>query len=154
MRALPLGGLLILVLALGCTRAPLNTETFNVPAAVPATAPLQVLEWKVITSSIDAPRQTMSILFGNDAAVASARSGAEYPAGAVLALVTWTQKEDGHWFGARIPRDFRTMEIVRVSAEADGKTASYERFEGQALAGSEDEGRAAYIIGQRASVMP
>ena len=31
------------------------------------------------------------------------RQPALYSAGAVLALVTWTQREDPHWFGGRIP---------------------------------------------------
>jgi Cytochrome P460 len=145
-----------LLLASGCMRAPSNADVFNEPAALPVGAPLQALEWKVITSSIDAPNQTMSILFGNDAAIASARAGAmSYPVGSVLTLVTWTQKEDGHWFGARIPKNFKTMEVVKVTAGADGKTAnSYERFEGQTPAGSGDVGRTDYILGQRASVMP
>jgi Cytochrome P460 len=157
MRVLRLGALVILGLMLGCSRTPSHSEAFNVGAALPKGAPMQVLDWKVITSSIDAPNQTMSMLFGNDVAIASARSGAhtEYPAGAALALVTWTQKEDGHWFGARIPKDFKTMEVVKVAAGADGKDASsYEKFEGQALAGSVDEARMDYILGQRASVMP
>jgi hypothetical protein len=157
MKHLVLCGATLLLLGLGCSRTPSNSELFNEPAAVPAGAPLQVLQWKTITSSIDAPHETMSILFGNDVAIESARSGkqAEYPAGSVLSLVTWSQQEDKHWFGARIPKDFKTMEVVKVSAGADGKAStSYERYEGQARVASEDDERRAYILEQRASVMP
>ena len=159
MRLLMAGCVALLSFALGCSRTPSNSEVFNQPAAIPAGAPLDPLQWKVITSSIDAPHQTMSMLFGNDVAVASARSGKQgkYPAGAVLSLVTWAQQEDRHWFGARIPKQFQTMEIVKVTPGAEGETTtSYERFEGQGLqkASDGDEARKAYILLQRAAVMP
>lgn len=154
-------GAALLFLAMGCSRTPANSELFNEGAALPASGPLQALEWKVITSSIDAPHETLSTLFGNDAAVASARSGkhADYPAGSVLSFVTWSQQEDRHWFGAKIPKQVQSMEMVRVSEGADGKTSSsYERFEGQGLVkvagGTGDEARKAYVLSQRASVMP
>jgi hypothetical protein len=58
-------------------------------------------------------------LYGNTAAVQYARSNSQhdYPASAVLSLVTWTLQEDRHWFGARIPQQVRSIESVNVATD-------------------------------------
>ena len=99
-----------LILLAGCShRTPAERDLFNVDAALPTGLPVQPLQWRVITSSIDREHHTMATLFGNDAAVASARVATDsvtYPAGSKLALVTWTQRDDEHWFGGRIPERY------------------------------------------------
>lgn len=153
---------LMLIFAPGCSRrAPTQRDLFNVDAALPAGLPVQPLEWRVITSSIDREHHTMATLFGNDAAVTSARSATDsvtYPAGSQLALVTWMQKDDGHWFGARIPQRFVSLELVTVPAETDGKApVKYERYgaDGRLLTGSDqDAAREDAILTERASFMP
>jgi Cytochrome P460 len=159
MRRLLILGVVVLSFSTGCSRTPPDSELFNAGAALPASAPVQALDWKVITSSIDATHETMSTLFGNDLAVASARMGKSYPGGSVLSFVTWSQQEDRHWFGGKIPKQVQSIEVVTVTQSADGKTASsYERFEGQGLArtvsNSSDLARMEYLLSQRASVMP
>jgi hypothetical protein len=152
--------LFILVFATGCHHAP--KELFNDGAALPSGVPVQPLTWRVINSSIDPVHQTMSTLYGNDLAIDSARTPnhTEYLAGAVIARVTWSQKEDEHWFGARIPKQFQSMEIVRIEQGADGKLVShYERQTGPGQQTSADtaaevEAKKNSILGQRASVMP
>jgi hypothetical protein len=140
----------LLLTTSGCAHTASNSEAINENAVLPAGLPMDPLRWKVITSSVDATHQKMSTLFGNDLAIASARSGKpEYAPGSVLSMVTWAQQEDRHWFGARIPKHFETMEIVKVDGKA---SASYQRI-GTVSAG-DDEARKAYILGQRASVMP
>lgn len=154
--------LLTVLCTMGCNYAPAPRDLFNDGAAIPAGAPIQPLAWRVITSSIDPGHQTMSTLFGNDVAIESARSPnhTDYPAGAVLARVTWSQKEDVHWFGARIPKQFASMEIVRVEQGTGRKPVSnYERLVGLALQPAADtpaevEVDKDSILGQRASVMP
>jgi hypothetical protein len=157
------GTALLLLGAAGCERrTPTERDLFNVDAALPAGLLGQPLEWRVITSSIDREHHTMATLLGNNVAVTSARSGTgtvTYPVGSTLALVTWAQKDDGHWFGARIPQRFVSMELVTVAAGADSKTAAaYERFgpTGQPASGGadEDSARKAAILTERASVMP
>lgn len=153
-RASVLGAVLLVAMA-GCHHAVPDSELFNEGAVIPSGAPERVLDWKVVSSSIDAPHQTMATLFGNDAAIVSARSGAHtsYPEGSVLALVTWSQKEDAHWFGGRIPKGFQSMEVVRVTRGA----SSYERLEGASLEKvvvGDAAARTASILGERASVMP
>jgi hypothetical protein len=69
----------------------------------------------------------MSTLFGNDAAMKSVDAHDHaYGAGAVLALVTWAQREDPHWFGARIPGVPQSVEFVQAQT-------GYRRFEGPGL---------------------
>jgi hypothetical protein len=119
----------------------------------------------VITSNIDREHHTMATLFGNVAAVTSARSAADavtypvsYGAGSQLALVTWVQRDDEHWFGGRIPQRFLSMELVTVAAGADGKTAAtYQRFgaDGRLAGGSDQDAvREEAILTERASFMP
>jgi hypothetical protein len=88
-----------------------------------------------------------------------ARRNAEiqYPAGSVLSVVTWSQQEDPRWFGGNIPQRARAVEFVTVTGPG---VYSYERYEGSPLkkvASGEDaepKERAAYLLAQRAAVMP
>jgi hypothetical protein len=57
--------------------------------------------------------------------------GPRYQTGAVLALVTWVQRDDPHWFGGRIPDMPESVEFVQVAAT--GQTISYRRFAGNEL---------------------
>ena len=79
----------------------------------------------------------------------------------MLCLVTWTQTEDARWFGAKIPSQVKSVEsvIVRGATEAQ-RSYSYEEYEGSALKKSSSQDgatptqRAAYLLSQRAAVMP
>jgi hypothetical protein len=84
-----------------------------------------------------------------------------YPAGSVLSLVTWTQTEDTRWFGARIPSQVKSAEFVIVTGATEGQRSySYEEYEGTPLKKSSSQDgatptqRAAYLLSQRAAVMP
>jgi len=118
-----------------------------------AALPFDPFQWKVISSGVDARAGTMATLYGSDAAVDCARSGSRmYTAGSVLALVTWSQRDDSNWFGARIPGQIRSVEFVTAER-------SYQEFGGTPLrrAATPDgsvESRISFILGQRASVMP
>jgi hypothetical protein len=97
------------------------------------------LEWKVITSMVDKSKRTMVILYGNDAALNAARKGQGYPAGSELALVTWAQKEDDHWYGANVPDSIVSIERFK-SGDVPGARLTQERI--------------AYLTGLKASVTP
>jgi hypothetical protein len=130
--------------------------TQNQAAALVGDLPANPLQWRVITSALNQRDATMYTVFGNDLAVqyARAHSQHEYPTGSVLALVTWKQQEDGRWFGGRIPAQPRSVEFVTVGA---GPSYSYEDFEGAPLKkvdGHALNDRAAYLLSQRAAVMP
>ena len=106
----------------------------NNAANLPASLPYQPLSWSAITLYVDPATRTMAVLYGNDVAMRAVRSrnqGSAYPAGSILALVTWAQREDPHWFGARIPDRPRAVEFVQVAAA--GSQSSYRRFAGEAL---------------------
>jgi hypothetical protein len=118
------------------------------------------LKGKVITSFVNKNEGTMSVLYGNDMAAQNARAGRNYLAGSVLSLVTWSQRDDPHWFGARIPAALRSVEQVTFTAATGNTPPSYEKWEGMLLERSlsPDPGsiqkRTAYITGLRASVVP
>lgn len=102
------------------------------------------LKWKVITTQIDKKNKTMSTLYGNDVAFEYARHSlsGNYPEHAALAMVTWDQKADEHWFGANVPAKIKTIEMVNFNP-----TPVYK--------GSGDAAvRTAAIIQQRMAVTP
>jgi hypothetical protein len=107
-------------------------------AALPAGLPFQPLGWSVITTYVDPERRATAVLFGNDEAMKAVRArgameqASQYPAGAVLALVTWAQRDDPHWFGARIPDAPLSVEFVQIGVA--GQASSYRRFAGAELA--------------------
>ena len=148
---------------IGCGGSHGVTPEINRRAALNGNLPWNPLRWNVITTFADRRASTMSILYGNDSAVRSARSNSRqaYPAGSVLALVTWTQQEDARWFGGRIPGPAKSVEFVSVTGEADNKaTYSYENYEGLPLRqtsvwnGDSPDPRAARLLSLRAAVLP
>jgi Cytochrome P460 len=138
------------------------SATRNRGAALVGELPANPLQWKVISSQASLADSTMATLFGNDLAIEYVRANSQhnYPNGSALALVTWTQREDDRWYGAKIPAQARSVEFVFVSAAADGHPAySYQKFEGTPLkktSAQEQVGkdRLAYLLSQRAAVMP
>lgn len=149
---------------LGCSGdEPRISATFNQSASLVANLAANPLQWKVITSMIDRTDSTMSTLYGNDLAVEYVRTHAQhdYPAGSQLSLVTWTQQEDPRWFGAKIPEAVKSVEFVTVGSAQDGRPLySYSKYEGSPLQKSVAQEsptpneRAAYLLSQRAAVMP
>ena len=127
-------------------------------AALPASLPYQPLGWGAITMFVDPKAHTMATLYGNDAAMLAAQSrqaGAEVPAGAVLALVTWGQREDPHWFGARIPDRPLSVEFVLAGSEEP----VYQRFAGPGLTadqGTADEAaeRTSFVLSLAPAQLP
>jgi hypothetical protein len=158
---------LALLAVTGCRGVNPRVETrLNDQATIPDNLPGRPLAGRVITSWIDKTdpqRPTMSTLYGDDVAVQFARShaGHDYPAGSVISVVTWNQQEDERWFGGKIPAAPQSVEIVTVKGGPDDKMAyEYRRFEGSPLRSAATENgpapgdRAAYLLAQRAAVMP
>jgi hypothetical protein len=156
---------------LGDPAAPAG-DSFNAMAAVPALPwlpgpdnrqgahpPYYVFSWNVVTSFVDHAHGTMSTLYGNDAAIEHARTSPQtpYPAGAILAFVTWHQQVDKHWFGGRIPGRILTTEYLIFSAKPDGTVSpDYQLFQGSHAVIDQvvDPRHIAMITGLRAAVMP
>lgn len=142
---------------------PKISATFNQDASLSGELPANPLQWRVITSAINSADSTMSTLYGNDVAVQYARTNSrhDYPTGSILSLVTWTQREDSRYFGAKIPDEVKSVEFVFVQASEDGRsTYSYQVYEGKPLKrviaqeGPNPTSDAAYLLSQRAAVMP
>lgn len=148
----------------GCSSEnPRVTTRINREASLPAGLPLNPFAGKVIASWVDKKDSAMSTLFGNDVATHYIRTNAksDYPPGSVLSLVTWQQQEDLRWFGGRIPAALRSVEFVSVRMGADGHILyAYRKYTGSPLKevmAQEDpapDRRSAYLLAQRAAVMP
>lgn len=157
-------GLGALIGVIGCSEPnPRVVTTLNERAALAGDLPSNPLQWKVITSAINKQDSTMYTLFGNDLAVRYARTNSQldHPAGSVVSLVTWNQQEDPRWFGGNLPAAPKSVEFVTVGVAPDHHPLySYQRFEGAPLkkiSAQESptlDGRASYLLSQRAAVMP
>ena len=129
----------------------------NAAADLSASLPYQPLEWSAITMYVNPEDHTMATLYGNETAInslnlrsADAATVPSYARGSVLALVTWAQRDDPHWFGARIPSSPQSIEFVQV--QSDGGGNSYRCFAGVELAPSRagtaiEAARAKIILG-------
>ena len=129
------------VYTLPITSANLDREEIvnNAAASLPATLSWQPLGWRALTMYVDPKTRTTATLYANDTAVqalertdTAAVRPPGYPSGAVLALVTWAQRDDPHWFGGRIPDTPLKVEFVQTSSGSG--TDIYRVFEGKALA--------------------
>jgi Haem-binding domain/Cytochrome P460 len=128
------------VYTLPITTAKISREEVvnNRAAALLPTLPYQPLGWNAITMYTDPNTHTTATLYGNDQALRALHpretdpGSPKYPAGAVLALITWVQRDDPHWFGARIPDAPLSVEFVEVAEAAQMTT--YRRFAGRDLA--------------------
>jgi Haem-binding domain/Cytochrome P460 len=144
-------------------------DAFNATAALPSNLPYDPMQWCVFTSFVDHAHGTMSTLYGNDATIASARSGMPPPNNAdmVIALVTWDQQDDKHWFGGRIPGQVHSIEFVKLGVMTDAaahassiEPQSYELWQGSPLqkVATPDpataSSRSNALANMRAAVMP
>ncbi|MGA8162170.1 MAG: cytochrome P460 family protein, partial [Acidobacteriaceae bacterium] len=118
-------------------RSTLPEDVNNRAASLPEGLPYHPLRWTAITMFVDQKSHTMSTLYGNAVAIRSvdarnsSPSAPHYPSGAVLALVTWFQRDDPHWFGARIPDVPASVEFVTMGPQ---NAPSYRSFNGPNLA--------------------
>ncbi len=138
-----------------------GVEVVNRRAAeLPLNLPYQPLGWKAITIYVDPRKHTTAALLGNDKAMNAAHAtkstdkAPAYPPGAVLALVTWAQRDDPHWFGARIPDVPQSVEYVEI-----GAASAYHCFAGPALSAEgatarDDAQRKSFITGLAPAQLP
>jgi hypothetical protein len=143
-----------MVLAAACSHPVAPQLIINQKASVPVAFHLQDL--RVIASSINKKRKTMSTLYGNSKAVSRARSGQPVGAGEELVLITWRQKADENWFGANIPANVTSVEKIVTSDNL--LSVNYQRYEGPALTLATDTSgrnhRIIAIFAQKSSILP
>ena len=125
------------VYTLPITTARINRDEIvnNTAAALPSSLPYQPLGWSAITIYVDPKTHMTATLYGNDIALSTLQSrhstpnvaaSLPYGPGAVLALVTWVQRDDPHWFGGRIPQRPKAVEFIKFSA---AEARNYSRYD-------------------------
>jgi len=99
-----------------------RADLLNTAALPSDDFPEHPLEWRVVTLFVDKRAATLSIVCGNALAVEHARDGSRdpYPPGAALARVTWSEREDPYWFGARIAGRVLSTRRITVGGTVDG----------------------------------
>ena len=135
-----------------------DAELTNTKASFPASFNFPKLGLKVITSSINKKRGTMSTLYGNQLAFSNLATRNKVAPGEILALVTWKQQADQHWFGANIPGDLQSIEMIKTTPGVGSAAVNYQRFERKDLNLNEDtlgrQARIKDIFGMKPSIMP
>jgi len=142
-----------------CTNTYDAPDNINTKASLPDSFKFSPAGLKVINSSINKIHGTMATLYGNPLALKKAIAfNSEKVAGEVFTLVTWKQQPDAHWFGANIPGDLQSVEVVKTTSYGDAVTISYQRYEGKNLTLNTDTVRQGerikFIFDEKPSVMP
>jgi hypothetical protein len=134
------------VYTLPLTTHPGPEDVFNTRAALPTAAP--VVMGRLRSISVDDSARTMAALFARGRREPGATPDGP---GADLSLVTWEQRDDPHWYGARIPGSIVSLETVTLP-DAPEASATYGYYAGQSLkrsappGGASDETRIAAIL--------
>lgn len=134
-------------------------ESVNHEASLPASFNFSKLGLKVISTSINQKQGTMSTLYGNDPALKAFKTSQNIQPNETLALITWRQQEDKRWFGAKIPGQLLSLEMIKTRlGMATESIIDYQYFEGSKLVLKSDTTgnakRINYIFAQKPSVMP
>ncbi len=149
----------IYILISSCINNANLPDTINTKASFPDSINFSPSGLKVITSFINKKNGTMSTLYGNSLALQKAIAfNKEVVGGESFTLVTWKQQTDAHWFGAKIPGDLHSVEIVKTNSNGITVLINYERYEGKIRVLNSDtlykSERIKFILDQRPSVMP
>lgn len=134
-------------------------DNINTRASFPDSAKFRPAGLKVITSFINRKAGTMSTLYGNQPALQKAIGfNKEFVPGELFTLVTWKQQADKHWFGANIPGDLQSVEVLKTHSNGARVVLDYQRYEGRTLVQHADtlknSERIRFMLNQRPSVMP
>ena len=150
----------IVLTMFACSNTPTVAELTNTRASLPPSFNFDQLGLKVITTFINKKQGTTSTLYGNPLALKIATANTnQIVAGEVLALVTWKQQTDAHWFGANIPGNLQQVELVKSTSSVEKPiVVSYARYEGKNLTLNPDtlnnQDRIKYILSQKPAIMP
>lgn len=143
-----------------------NEVVNNRAAILPDGLPQQPLGWNAITMYVDPRSRTISCLYGNDGAMhaindwkihsSDMSATLTYPPGAIMSLVTWSERDDPHWFGARIPDKVESVEFVQV---VNATRMDYHRFTGtqtteDRLQQNFEEQRIKFILALKPAALP
>jgi len=107
-------------------RSAARAGLLNADAAPVDDSTLLATQWQVITVSHNEREDSMSTVYGNPLAIEHLygtfpEATASLALGSMLARVTWSAKDDPHWFGARIPGRVSSARRITIGATADGQ---------------------------------
>ena len=147
------------VLICSCNDTTNLPDNINTKASFPDPGKFSTDGLKFITSFVNKKAGTMSTLYGNVLALQKTKDlNAALVGGESFTLVTWKQQEDEHWFGAKIPGDLQSVEILKANSGGSQMMINYQRYEGKDLVLNPDTSynreRIKFMLVQRASVMP
>ena len=150
---------LIILMATACAdhKQTPGAGQINTDASLPAGFGFSKMGLKVITSTVNKQLGTMSTLYGNDSAKATAemRNGVCLP-GSVFALITWKQQADKRWIGGNIPGNLVSVEILKTK-DKQQQTRIYNRFNGSDLKADPDtagqQARVKFILSLKPSII-
>ena len=134
-------------------------EPVNENASLPEIFDFNAMNLKVVTSSINHKKQTMMTLYGTDSAINDLKDNVEKNEGKerILALITWSQKEDPYWYGAKIPNNLLSVEIIKSRQPfSENSEILYQKYEGKDLKKVSTDGtdRIRTILSMKPSIMP
>jgi hypothetical protein len=103
---------------------------------------------RVITSFANTQQQTMSVLYGNESARATALSGYQtHLPGEIFQLVVYKQADNKLWYGSHINGALLSVEMI-----TSGDQLHYRLEKGHVNAGPAE--RMAYLFSHKPSVFP
>jgi len=150
----------VIVIASGCAEHKKTPEAgaLNAKASLPANFNFSKMGLKVIASTVNKNLGTMSTLYGNAAAKATAEAGdGKCLPLSVFALVTWKQQADKRWLGGNIPGNLLFVEVVKATMENKQEMVTYNRFKGTLMQADADttgqQARKKYLLGLKPSIM-
>jgi hypothetical protein len=155
---LPLG-IFFCLLICSCKHNANLPDNINAKASFPDSTPYRPAGLKVITTFINRKDTTMSTLYGNPLALQKAIGlNRDVAGGELFTLVTWKQQPDAHWFGANIPGDLQSVEVLKTNSNGDKVVLNYQHYVGKNLVLLADtlytSERIKFILNQSPSVMP
>ena len=125
---------LIILLFPSCSDRKMPEGPLNATASLPPAFQFGQKGYKVITSFFNKKAGSVSMLFGNEKAKQVSMDNNQSPDGAEWALVSWKTMADKHWFGAEIPGELISVEIIDADAEQTATAGmKYTRYSGKDL---------------------
>lgn len=73
------------------------------------------MKLKTITTFINTHNYTTSTLYGNENAYKAMLNSGSINNDKTLVLITWKQKDDPNWFGAKIPGSLVSIETLKTN---------------------------------------
>lgn len=109
--------ILVCLLISSCKRSVVH---INHDASIPEVLGFEEMGLKAISTMVNPSANTTGVLYANNSALQSMlKTDTMWRSEKILVFITWNQKNDPRWFGAMVPADFKTMEILRTKSSFD-----------------------------------